>query len=232
MSRTKRNYVIFSLSRFYGETKCSWKASYYTRSGLISRLALNESYRGDHILDNLSVDMSETTLKYKITNDKYFGTRVVDIPIYYIVKLEGNAVKRITKEDVIKEVTEEKERILERRAKAHERYLAKQRIEKYEFRRDPVPGVHKRKYHIGCYYRHPLTRRSIAESIYVDEDYTFIDTKAKILPTTWDDLARHKDKSWKTSYKVRKPWMKNAKKHKDTVKFNKKDLSHFYYDEE
>lgn len=77
--------------------------------------------------------------------------------------------------------------------------------------------------HRGSCYIHPSTTKSRRNSIYKDDEHTFIDTKAKTLPTVWDEKPRHTDKSWKTSYKIKKQYMKHLDKHIDTMKVDREN---------
>ncbi len=226
MSKEKRNYILFRYSRKYGEVGYKWRPEHYTKKGLINRLAYSEVYGySDRILNNLVDEMHETEeVRYRDLKRAsiWSGRYTVEIPKYYIAKENGNVIKRVDASELIDLVNLKVEEIKARREIARIRSLARQRCETYKFRRGPVPGVHKPRWHRGCFYRHPLTTGVKRKNTYIDEDFTFTDTKIKYLPNVYDDLVRHTDKSWKTSCKVRKQWMKHVDKHIDTIKINKK----------
>ena len=78
----------------------------------------------------------------------------------------------------------------------------------YRYRIDPVPHTgHSHGYH---FFRHPHTtaeKRSIC-----DEDiYMHTRPKRRHLPSVYDDIYRHNEKSWKKQ-KIKKQWMKHEKK--------------------
>ena len=221
MSHSNRNYVLFTLRKGYYDSHFKWYPTWYTREELISRIARTTKSDGSNdILDNLSEDMSETECKftYLKSNSRFLDGYYDYKYIYYIARVKGNAIIRINISSIINEINEKiiivnKNYEAKRRKYAHERKLKNI----YEFRKDPVPGIHNyNNCHRGTFYRYPTTTKSIRDSVYEDEEYKFIDTKAKKLPNVYDDIVRHNDKCWKTSYKCRKQWQKHLKKHMDT----------------
>lgn len=80
---------------------------------------------------------------------------------------------------------------------------------KYEFRKDPVPGIHKNRRHRGSYLRHPKTtqerRLSCDNEI---KEYIKPSRNMMNLPNVYDDIWRNRDHSWKAK-KLEKQWMKN-----------------------
>jgi hypothetical protein len=72
-------------------------------------------------------------------------------------------------------------------------------IPEFKYRHDPVPFVHKSKWHRGVFYRRPKTtqeRRAFDDS--VDQGFTPRKRRAaNILPNAWDDIPRHREKNWK-----------------------------------
>ena len=104
----KRNYVLFTLSRRrYGDTgdAYQWYQSYYSRKGLVHRIAGTYGYE-HFILNNLSKDMSETTCRTRwVENKSYFGNGyIIEDHIYYIAKIDRNAIKVVKAEELIDEV--------------------------------------------------------------------------------------------------------------------------------
>lgn len=86
----------------------------------------------------------------------------------------------------------------------------------YKFRYDPIPYCgHYHKYY--DYFRQPklgMVKRyncnyGNINGRYYDYEDSFCVTKYKDahLPC-WDDRPKHTDRSWKTSFKVKKQWMK------------------------
>jgi hypothetical protein len=88
----------------------------------------------------------------------------------------------------------------------------------YNFRCDPVPGISHKTYKFCNWYRLPKLGRIRRLNASVEEkDLAVAKYKYKNLPE-WDDRPRHVDKSWKTSCKIRKQWMKHYDRHIDTIK--------------
>ncbi len=80
----------------------------------------------------------------------------------------------------------------------------------YKYRFDPVPYIHKKKYHRGCVYRHPRTTQEKRWNI-AHKDYVRGKRHASNLPDVWDDFCRSDlktNKSWKKT-KKRRQWMQN-----------------------
>ena len=97
----------------------------------------------------------------------------------------------------------------------------------YRYRRDPVPycGVYRRRKPMPPYNR----RTRILNTIQEEEYRPFKDPvyKEVVGRYGWGCIhcyrvfsawKRHTDRSWKTSYKCRKQWMKHQKKHYPTAK--------------
>lgn len=76
----------------------------------------------------------------------------------------------------------------------------------YRFRCDPVPGQGHNRWHFGNFYRYPKTT---AEKKYIaDPEYGhFIRRSRKLTPTTYDDIPRGRQRSWKEQGKRAKQWM-------------------------
>lgn len=219
----KLNYVFYTLTRNWNDGSFYWYATKYSRCGLIHRIALAEVYSvGNSILNNLSTDMSETTCeivvrKYGLDwNNKYF-----------IAHIEKGVTKVVDVNSLMYEIIEEIDRINTVRAKKAAARNAERRMSNYEFRRGPVPHIHNYK---GCgkYYRHPATTNTKRKNEFIFDDecveYKLSRSNYKInnLPTVYDDIVRHYDKSWKTSCKVRKQWQKHIRKHISTIYYNRK----------
>ena len=234
MAKEKKNYILFKFTKYYGDTNYSWKPTYYSKGGLVHQIALTETYSEDsRIRNNLVESMEDIEARYKYVNSTYswLGGYFRQIHNYYIAKVNSGVIKKVEISELNELIDAEIVRIRAEREKSRLKREAEKRCESYTFRRGPVPGVHKPHWHRGCYYRHPLTTGSRKEAIYVDDDYKFIDIKAKKLPNVYDDLYRHNDKSWKTSCKVRKQWMKHVRKHVDTVDYNRKEYNLEFLDD-
>ena len=225
MSKEKKNYILFRYCKYYNEVNYSWKKTYYTRKGLVHELAVAEMYRDDSILKNLVDELMECELKRVVVKSNLdpLGWYYKDKPIYYIGKENSGVVRRVDADELIEEVIEEIARYSALRDKRQSKYRARQRLMNcYTFRRESVPGIHKYRSHRGSWYRHPSTTSSKRIETYADEEYSFRDCKIRQLPNVYDDLYRHNDKSWKTSYKIRKQWEKHQVKHIDSDYFNKR----------
>ena len=225
-----RKYVLFQLKKKGINNEFKWVARYYSRRGLIHRIALGEL--GDlrifsPILKYLASDMSATECKYNWNNigkDNYYRTICYReyIPIYYIGRLEKESIKPVSIYNMQTELKLEIERLEKERKHRLKKLEARYKVERYEFRRGPVPNIHKHTHHRGSSYRIPQlgrTRRN-AENVEYKE-FIKASERYKNLPI-YDDRPRHTDKSWKTSCKVRKQWEKHIKKHSDTIKNEKR----------
>ena len=229
MSKKGRNYILFTFSKYWNEAVPSWKASYYSKDGLIHKLALSEVYEHrDNILDNLvdTMDVPEIKRVYVNSTHSYFGGYYTYTSVYYIAKVNSGEMRKVNVENLKVYIEAEILRIREKREKEHQKCLNLRKFEQYTFRKGSVPGIHKYRGHRGSYYRHPETTKSKRNEYYIDDEYTIRDAKIRTLPSVYDDLVRHTDKSWKTSCKVRKQWMKHNNKHVDTLKeFNKRNMT-------
>lgn len=87
-------------------------------------------------------------------------------------------------------------------------YRWKRHNHPYEFRKDPVPGVHKSH---GSYGRSAKVGRLIKMVDHPEyKEYNrHIDRYEKKAYGWWDAPSTHSDRSWKTSYKCRKQWQKH-----------------------
>ena len=77
----------------------------------------------------------------------------------------------------------------------------------YEYRKDPVPGVHARK-RIGSYYRSFRTMNERRAFFACDEKLVRGSRRPKSLPNNWDDevVTKMCTRSWKRT-KKQKQWM-------------------------
>ena len=210
----RRNYIILSLYKPYGESEVRWVPSYYTRKGFVVRLATDYYYGGNivkNIVDDMEVARQERVSRW------YCSWRYTTK--YYLAKEVSGGYIKVDINDYIDEILEIEEVIRKRKLKSTAEWEHRKRLmNNYEFRRDPVPGVHNyNNHHRGDWYRHPKTTGTKRKEFYRDEEYIFKDTKIKYLPSVYDDIVRHKDKSWKTSCKIKKQWMKHLDNHIDTM---------------
>lgn len=206
-----------------------------TRSELIKVLTINYFYNCilksvpviDPILGNL-VSVTKADLdnfdSFVQTIDLDWNWKTYEWESKYILYKELGADKipvDISKFE--KEIIEAlaKEQAEYNRSNSEEYFAYKRRLRKYTFRKGAVPGVHKRKWNYRNWYRVPKIRSAYAQQTAPDlKSYT----RRGSLPDhniMWDEYARHKDHSWKTSCKVRKQWMKHIDKHGDTCELNK-----------
>lgn len=210
----RKNYVIFSLYKPYGETEVRWVPSYYTRNRFVVKLATDYYYGGNivkNLVDDMEVARQERAARW------YCSWNYTSK--YYLAKEVSGGYIKLDLNDYIDEVLKISEGIKNKRAIASKKYEHERKLMNiYEFRKDPVPGVHNyNNRHRGDWYRHPKTTGAKRKGFYKDEEYTFKDNKVKQLPNVYDDIVRHKDKSWKTSCKIKKQWMKHLDRHVDTM---------------
>lgn len=247
MSHTKKkNYALYTLSRLteyskmysgaivtkvVGATTFGWIPSYYTKEGLISKLAINWYYsrkdKSNAILNNLSTDMSEEETGYTIreTNDILFGHRYLyDYEnTYFIAKVVSDGIEALDMSSIKADLYEAIKKVTNKRKNRIEQIESTHRAEQFKFRSGNVPGIGHNKWHRGTYYRIPRLKNVATQNCSCEGDtkeFTKSKYKPKNLPV-WDDRVRHNDKSWKSSYKVRKQWMKHLDNHMSTDISNK-----------
>ena len=230
MSKKKnRNFVIFTLRNSYDFNKGAytdfrWVPSYYTREQLINRIAINKVYsKNEYILDNLSVNMAETSVsKEEVRNKLLDITTLRYKPLYFIAKVTNGELYRVDVDTLRPLINKKADEIIKDREARRNRYRATRRCESYRFRVDPVPNVHTYHCHRGSYYRHPQINKLLRQSSDVEyKEFIKGDERKENMPT-WDDRPRHNDKSWKTSYKCRKQWQNHVRKHVSTSFYNRK----------
>lgn len=88
----------------------------------------------------------------------------------------------------------------------------KSKIFKYEYRCDPVPGIHK--YSNTRFYRSQKTINEKRSNCDIEiKDYIRPKRYYKNLIDPWDDyiISSKKDRSWKRTTKYKKQWMKSLK---------------------
>lgn len=153
----------------------------------------------NHLFDRLS-------LNYK---DKYRVKSFKD----YEVKYEIRDIMVIDEDNRIIDIRQYKDKI----ANCKEDYYFYKSKTNLIFRKSPIPYTKKRRCKI---YRNPKTFQEIRENC-DNETSQYIRAKRtrKYLPTYYDDINRgnYKSKSWKKQ-KIKKQYMKNNKKHIDTIK--------------
>lgn len=76
----------------------------------------------------------------------------------------------------------------------------------YRFRQDPVPGIGRNRWHFRCWYRTPRTTAELRDMA-DPENAPYIRRRRKQIPTTWDDIPKCVQRSWKEQSKKRKQWM-------------------------
>ncbi len=204
----KKNYVIYELRN--DKDNFVWHGKYYDKKRFVYTLACtcNREYG---ILNNLSLDMHEDKLEVigreKVLEFSFYRYK----PVYYIGRIDEdtNIISRVEVRDIIDDVLKKLEKINEKREKLAKRQSWIRGLRhNYRFRYDSVPGVHKISRY-GNWYRMPKLQR-IRRLAEIEEYKQFVrpSERYKNLPT-WDDRARHMDKSWKSSYKIRKQWQKH-----------------------
>jgi hypothetical protein len=222
-NKHRKNYILYTLRKgswIDTDKSIKWRPEYLYRDQLIRHIALHEVYyKSESILNNLVNSMENYTLE-ELCN--------ADTKLYYICKLVGT--EEIIKVDIntlLPEVMVEVDKIkLEKEQRLKNSLAYVKARDSYEFRYDPVPFVHNyNNHHIGDYYRHPHINRIIHSAEYVEYKEFRKGKERKENMPTWDDRPRHRDRSWKTSYKVEKQWMKHCRKHVETKNFDKRALS-------
>ena len=77
----------------------------------------------------------------------------------------------------------------------------------YRFRCDPVPGIGRNRWHFGNFYCYPKTTSEL-RLIADPENGGYIRKRRHLLPTSYDDIHRGRQRSWKEQGKKPKQWSK------------------------
>lgn len=75
----------------------------------------------------------------------------------------------------------------------------------FRYRIDPVPGTSSRHRYV-YFLRFPRTSNEIKQNS-IPSHKDFVRPSRRKLPTSWDDIPRYSQKSWKEQGKKRKQWM-------------------------
>lgn len=69
----------------------------------------------------------------------------------------------------------------------------------YRFRANPVPGIRRRRWHKGCYYKAPSNHLAMRRMVFkaIDDGIPLRQKWAEI-PDPWKDIKRHVDRCWKS----------------------------------
>lgn len=90
-------------------------------------------------------------------------------------------------------------------------------INNYVYRFDPVERTGRVRYNRGSVYRLARVKGIVTEAANTEYKEFNHPKNNRYKFVRWDEeLVRHKDKSWKTSCKVRKQWMKHQNRHFET----------------
>lgn len=228
--KVHRNYVMYKLrKKSYTSSETYWAPDRFSYNGLINTIARREYWNTGSVLEHLTDDFDNTYLRGRMMKDirLFLGYYIEREDIYIITKENHDEVTILTADDLRADVKKQIKVIEAEEAKRAEKRAYEKRLRNsYEFRQGSVPFVHKRRWVRGSWLRHPATSNSKRNNLYYDEytEKNFSDVRIRNLPSAYDDLCRHNDKSWKTSCKVRKQWQKHDKKHIDTIKIKAKTI--------
>lgn len=234
MSHTrKKNYILYSLKEVkswdmtcpgivYTDVykKFGWVPSYYTREQLINRLAINYYYNKEYsILNNIVDELHRIIPGHRLVHNSLFGNTYIRYDTVYCIGYfdTDSNVTIINKSNIEDDVMDAIKSIKHKKDKREKEAAYNKKANQYKFRKGNVPCIGHCKWHRGTYYRIPKLK-----NIKVHNESCEADTKefekakyrTKNLPV-WDDRCRHLDKSWKTSCKIKKQWMKHLDKHID-----------------
>lgn len=215
----KRNYLVFKLSEGYGtDRELKWRPRYFSRQGLVHYLAVNVLYGNGSVIYNVVNVMYATSVNKRYIRDdnSLFGYRVVYDYKYHIARQCGNELITVSVESLMHEISLEVEKVVKRKTDIAKSSAARIRCETYEFRRGPVAHTSKHRYRYNFYRRPQLHQVQTVAEQYRGTEFNW--SKYRVVNTPcWDDRPRHIDKSWKTSCKVKKQWMKHLNKHIDNM---------------
>lgn len=235
MRKRDKCYVLYTMTYWHDYNfGYGWRPTYYSREMLVHEIAKREFYpHMTSILDNLSKDMSETRSPSTWVESNYYFGKYTEIigSLFYIGRWEGNAFFHIAPECLEREIAEEIARLCRKHVQQEKWMDFYLRQRQFDFRQGPVPGTGKcRRRHYRCFYHNPVVGKSAR--LTSDPEYkefeTFKDKQRYLTWKGWDcKVPRHRDKSWKTSFKVKKQWQKHKNRHKYYAPANK----HEYLDE-
>lgn len=207
-----KNYMIIRLGYDWIRKVYTWRTEYMTREMFIHRIAINLTYaKDDSILAKRLSGFSNVELDMIMTRDLGYDYHKSG---YILVTKVKDVICEVDIDSMATEIENERLRILEHRAKVKAKYAAENRSQHSEFRRGPVAYTSHVKF--SKYFRNPrLGRVKRQGSIVEYKEFMTPDMGYKNLPC-WDDRKRHNDRSWKSSYKVKKQWMKHQNRHIST----------------
>lgn len=203
--RKGKIWVLATFSNTYYR-KGKWYYTLLTRTQLIKKLALYQS-NDKHFFERLCSEMIDIPLAF----DHDMMLNYNDYTTYYFIgRMVNNEAVRLTQRSLARAL-KEADKLNSENKVVHRRSRYYRVPTKYEFRCDPVSFTGKRRWHRGSYYRRCPSKKLLVEVYGEYTEYTRSRRKSpKNLPV-WDDRPRHTDKSWKTSYKCKRQWMKNKK---------------------
>lgn len=232
----KKNYVVYSLGALNSYSRYSegvipagkgchgdfgWFPSYYTKDTLARSIAYQIVTWGKSEFLEKSVDNICAISPRRIIRQIDYGflgiRSITDYEHrYFLGKVVKDEVVKLNVHELYEDVQRYIERITERRNKEEKKRKYKARSQAYKFREGSVPHISHYKWHNGCYYRKP--KLGMVKKLNSDVDtaeFASAKYRTKNLPV-WDDRVRHLDRSWKTSCRVKKQWMKHLSSHVDT----------------
>lgn len=206
VSKFTRN-VRITCSIAHSEPAFGWVYERYTRTGLFGHIYGIEKYKKESFKDNLSLDMSEIKPEFSLESNWW-------APKYAIAYDGVNGMKLLDWSSIEKDYNEYSKEKRRHTQRVIAKIESNRRLNQYEFRHGAVPCTGHCHWHSGCYYRNVKLGQARIQNNGPKDEYSAFESakyKIKTLPV-WDDRCRHTDKSWKTSCKVRKQYMKHTRK--------------------
>lgn len=230
MSRSKkRRYIMYKLCELYKYNKTEdtivtykskyseygWVPTRYTREELINDIYYTGNRSEERFKKLLSTDMSEKL-------PELYG----DCRCKYAIAFEySDGIKLIDYDTLEPDIKAHIKRIEDRNNKHYKEVAANKRIRSYTFRNGPVYYTGNSWRHACVWYRIPklgnVKRNNCIKEVELRE---FNNPKYSIKSlSVRDERKRYKDKSWKYSCKVRKQYMKHARRRVDVSNNNWKE---------
>lgn len=217
-----KNILDSKIYKIYDVNKECFIATFDTLEEMLVRIANKQSidpwyggYRrglegelgyANHYLDN--VNMTFNDIK---TWHKYDGETEISLRDYVFLDPDNRIIDPREYMEEILEITKDLSFYNKKYRKLSKYSFIYRCYEKSSvpyFREGPVPGTGKRTWHRGSYYRHPKTTNEKRQAAIV-ENKEFIKPRRNVhnLVDVWDEIPRHREKSWKSQSKKRKQWM-------------------------
>lgn len=190
----------YSLYTYFSYDK-KWRKSIVTRERLIDFLAHD--------------------LKIKYIVDKAYFNGNTELKADYAVYIEDLNGKTLDIQNMYNEILKKASLFDARKKRRLNVYKSERHLrDSLVYRYDPIPYVSKRR---SNYYRNIRKGRLLRQLASKELYFTTIKESDNEIKSLWcDDRIRQLDRSWKSSYKIKKQYMKHLNRHINTCYIDKR----------